>query len=240
MSSIYLSFIIPAFNEERRIYSTLEATIEYLSKQSFSWEILVMDDGSTDKTASLVRTFSSSDKRVKLINLPHKGKGVAVQQGMLQAMGAYRFFADADLSMPIDQFDRFYPRLIGDFDIAIASREISGARRLKEPKLRYIMGRAFNLITRLFALKGIPDTQCGFKLFRGEIADRLFSVQRTQGFSFDIEILFLAQKSGLNIIQIPIDWYYNGDSKVQRFRDAFLMIKDILIIRFNYFLGKYK
>jgi len=240
LSPIYLSFIIPAFNEEKRIHSTLEATIQYLSKQSFSWEILVMDDGSTDKTALLVKTFCSSDPRVQLITLPHKGKGFAVQQGMLQAAGGYRFFADADLSMPIDQFDRFSPELIGDFDIAIASREILGARRLKEPRLRYIMGRAFNLITRLVALKDISDTQCGFKLFKAEIADRLFSLQRTKGFSFDIEILFLAQKSGLNIKEIPIDWYYNGESKVQRFRDAFLMIKDIIIIRFNYLLGKYK
>ena len=239
MSEPYLSVIIPVFNEEKRIHFTIQETLEYLTAQSFSWEVLVVDDGSSDSTAAVVEGASSSTDRLRLVRLPHRGKGWAVQQGMLLASGAYRFFADADLSMSMEQLSRFIPPAQTDFSIAIASRQVEGANRFNEPRLRYLMGRIFNRITQLLALRNISDTQCGFKCFRGDVADELFSLQRTRGFSFDIEILFLAQKKGFRIEQIPIDWYYHGESKVQRLRDAVLMVKDILLIQLNHLLGKY-
>ncbi len=240
MPAIYLSVIIPAYNEERRIVPTLQKVHTYLSSQPYTWEILVADDGSTDATPSLVENFAKSSEKLRLLRLAHKGKGWAVQQGMLKAKGEYRFFADADLSMPIQFLERFLPQNNADFDIAIASRQSKGARRLNEPRLRYRMSRVFNFVSRTLILPGISDTQCGFKCFRGSIAQELFPLQRIPGFSFDIEILFLAQKKGLKISQIPIDWYYQGESKVQRLRDANLMVKDILLIRWNHLIGKYR
>ncbi len=239
MPEPYLSVIIPAYNEEKRIVLTIQRVLRYLSGQRFSWEVLVVDDGSSDSTASLVENLANINDHLRLIRLPHKGKGRAVQQGMLQANGQYRFFADADLSMPIEQLYRFLRQDRKGFDIAIGSREVSGARRFSEPRLRYIMGRIFNWIARILAVRDISDTQCGFKCFRSEVAQELFQLQRIYGFSFDIELLFLAQKKGLQIKQIPIDWYYNGESKVQRLKDTALMVKDIFLIKLNHLLGKY-
>ena len=236
---LLLSVIIPAFNEETRILPTLDQVVEYLSRQPYSWEVLVVDDGSSDSTASLVGQFADSHDHVKLITVPHQGKGWAVQRGMLEASGQYRFFCDADLSMPIEQLSRFLPQNLSSFDIAIGSREAAEAQRFNEPLLRYLMGRIFNRITRLLMVRNISDTQCGFKCFRGEVAQDLFSLQRLHGFSFDIEILFLAQLKGLHIVEIPIDWYYRGESKVQRLKDTLLMLRDFLRIRTNHLLGKY-
>ncbi len=239
MPKTHLSIIIPAFNEEKRIVPTLEKVMAHLSGQPFSWEALVVDDGSTDATASLVEGFAESHDHVRLISLSHRGKGWSVRRGMLEASGRYRFFCDADLSMPIEQLPRFLPPSSQGFDIAIASRQVAGARRFNEPRPRYMMSRVFNRIARLLAVRGLSDTQCGFKCFRGEVAQELFSLQRIDGFSFDVEILFLAQLKGLRIQEVPIDWYYRGESKVQRLRDALLMVKDILSIRVDHLLGRY-
>lgn len=240
MPGPYLSIIIPAYNEKRRILPTLQKVLSYLSGQTYTWELIVADDGSTDSTPAIVEDVARTENRLKLLRLTHKGKGWAVQQGMLQAKGEYRFFADADLSMPIEFLDAFLPNSNPDFDIAIASRQIKGARRFNEPRLRYLMSRVFNLATRSLIAPGLSDTQCGFKCFRAHAAEELFPLQQLTGFSFDIEILFLAQKKGLKIRQVPIDWYYQGESKVQRLRDANLMLKDILLIRWNYLTKRYR
>lgn len=240
MVSPFLSVVIPAYNEEQRIAHTLEVVIQFLEVQGYSWEIIVVDDGSEDETAALVRRFAQNNIGITLVGIPHKGKGSAVKEGMLKARGQYRFLADADLSMPIEQLQRFLPPTLDKFDIAIGSREVLGSRRFDEPPKRHIMGRVFNLLVRLLAIKEISDTQCGFKCFEASVAETLFPFQQAHGWGFDIEILFLAQKLGMNIHEVPIDWYYRQGSKIRPWRDSFLMFRDLLFVRWNYAIGRYR
>jgi glycosyltransferase involved in cell wall biosynthesis len=235
----FLSIVIPAYNEEIRIAQTLDTIVEYAGSQGYSWEVVVVDDGSQDKTASMIESASETHSEIRLVRLNHGGKGLAVREGMLSARGKYRFLADADLSMPISHLERFLPSTLIDADIAIGSREASGARRFDEPFKRHLMGRAFNIAVRLIAVKGFTDTQCGFKCFTAKAAETLFPLQRSRGFGFDVEILFLAQQLEMHIKEVPIDWYYHEGSKVRLLRDSFLMLKDLLSIRWNSIKGKY-
>ncbi|MEE2700954.1 MAG: dolichyl-phosphate beta-glucosyltransferase [Chloroflexota bacterium] len=239
MPNPFLSIIIPAYNEAVRILPTLHQVTEYLAKQQYSWEVIVADDGSTDKTGDLVSTFIREVAGVTLLSLPHRGKGGAVRAGMLQAQGEYRFLCDADLSMPIEQIERFLPPQLEGFEIALGSREVFGARRIDEPSRRHIMGRIFNWLVRALAVRGIGDTQCGFKCFQREAVEVLFSRQETNGFAFDIEVLFLAQKMEMRLVEVPIDWYHMSQSKVRPMRDAFAMTKDILGVRRRASTGQY-
>ena len=227
----FLSIVIPAYNEEARIEDTLGKVVDYLGRQEYAWEVAVVDDGSTDATASLVRGFTEVHPEVRLISVRHGGKGWAVNRGMLATEGEYRFLCDADLSMPVEQIRRFLPPELSDFDVAVGSRELAGARRIGEPSGRHLMGRVYNLMVRRIAVPGLLDTQCGFKCFHGRAARELFRVQRLYSFAFDVEILFLARKRGLRIKEVPIDWYYMSDSKVRPLRDSLLMTGDILKIR---------
>ena len=235
----FLSIVIPAYNEEMRIAQTLDTVVKYVVGQDYSWEVIVADDGSQDGTASLVEAAAEANPGVRLVRLSHGGKGWAVRGGMLEARGQYRFLADADLSMPIEQLERFLPSSLTDFDIAIGSREAPGARRFHEPFRRHLMGRAFNFVVRLLAVRSITDTQCGFKCFKAHAAETLFPLQRARGFGFDAEILFLAQRLGLRIKEVPIDWYYHEGSKVKPVRDSFLMLKDLLSVRWHSTKGRY-
>lgn len=235
----FLSIVIPTYNEEMRISHTLEDVVNYVVKQGYSWEIIVADDGSEDKTPVLVEEAATTNAEIRLVRLRHRGKGWAVRNGMLEARGKYRFLADADLSMPIEHLEKFLPSQLTDFDIAIGSREVIGARRFHEPITRHIMGRVFNIMVRLLAVKGFADTQCGFKCFEAQAAETLFPLQRSQGFGFDAEILYLAQRFGMRIREIPIDWHYHEGSKVKPVRDSFLMLKDLLSIRWNAARGRY-
>ncbi|MDO8754037.1 MAG: glycosyltransferase, partial [Anaerolineales bacterium] len=167
------------------------------------------------------------------------GKGNAVRRGMLEARGAYRFICDADLSMPIEELQKFLPPLLNDFDIAIGSREAPGAIRYHEPAYRHLGGRAINLLIRLLILPGINDTQCGFKCFRAETTGVIFRQQTLTGWSFDIELLYLARRKKLRIKEIPIQWVFDPDSKVNAVRDALLMISDIFRIHLNAMRGRY-
>jgi dolichyl-phosphate beta-glucosyltransferase len=236
----FLAVVIPAYNEEQDIRPTLDQITRYLSAQTYSWTVLVVDDGSTDGTASIVETFASDQPHVKLLSEPHRGKGAAVQAGMLHTTAQYRFLCDADLSMSIEQLARFLPPALTDYDIALGSREVAGARRFDEPRRRHIMGRLYNGITRTLAVPGVLDTQCGFKCFLGTVADRLFPIQRTSGFGFDVEILYLARRIGLRLVEVPIDWYYGTHSKVRPIQDGFTMTADILRVRWNTWRGRYK
>ena len=239
MSKPFLSIIIPAYNEERRIVVTLRDVVDYLSRQSYTWEVVLVNDGSTDATERLARDFKQTHPNVHMMNVSHGGKGWAVRHGMLWAIGEYRFLCDADLSMPIEQISRFLPPAAVDFDIAIASREVSEAQRIGEPYKRHFMGRVYNLLVRLLAVPGVSDTQCGFKCFRGEVADDLFSLQRLYGFAFDVEILFMARKRGLGVREVAIDWYYRPESKVRPMTDSVSMGRDILKIRWHNARGMY-
>ena len=239
MAHPFLSIVVPAYNEEARITQTLATLVDYLKRQSYSWEVVVADDGSEDGTASLVQAAASDNPGIRLVSLDHRGKGWAVKSGMLSAHGRYRFIADADLSMPIERLERFLPPRLAEFDIAIGSREAPGARRFHEPLRRHLMGRVFNWMVRLLAVRGFSDTQCGFKCFEAQAAETLFALQRAHGFGFDVEVLFLAQRLGMRIVDIPIDWYYHEGSKVKPVRDSFLMLKDIFSVRWSHARGRY-
>ncbi len=233
MTQPYLSVVIPAYNEESRIEATLEQIHAYLSVQSYSWEIVVADDGSIDGTGQLVSIFAGENSGVRLLSLEHRGKGWAVQQGMLTATGVYRFLCDADLSMPVEQIWRFLGPDAEGADILVGSRELTNSRRVGEPALRHMMGRAFNLLIRALALPGIRDTQCGFKLFKGETTADLFERQKLWGFSFDVEVLYLARRAGLSVREVAIDWHYREGSKVRPLRDAVAMARDVVRVRWR-------
>ena len=233
MARPFLSIIIPAFNEEARIISTLEKVVDYLSHQSYSWEVLVVDNGSLDGTANLVRHWGPAHHGVRCESIAQGGKGWAIRHGMLAAAGKYRFMCDADLAMPIEGLEAFLNRMDEGYDIVIGSRQVAGAQRFNEPMWRHVMGRVFNRCVRLLAVGGFEDTQCGFKCFRGEAADLLFQLQRTKGFAFDVEILYLALKWELRVLEMPIGWYHQRESKVRAGVDTFLMLRDTMLVRWH-------
>ena len=226
-----LSIIIPVFNEEERIGATLNLVTNFLRTREYSWEIVVSDDGSTDSTVSVVKQFINAGSDIKLLQLAHQGKGWAIKNGMLFATGKYRFICDADLSMPIDQVERFFGNKLGCGEIVIGSREMPSSHRIGEPFSRRLMGRIYNILVRTMVVSRIADSQCGFKCFSGEQVFQLFNKQTISGFAFDVEILFLAQRAGIKIREINIDWYYMPNSKVRPILDSIGMVWDLVRIR---------
>ncbi len=239
MTSPLLSVIIPAYNEQERIGAALEQVVDYLSTRSYSWEVVVVDDGSTDETKPLVAQVAGREARVRLVEGPHRGKGSALRLGMSQATGEHLFMCDADLSMPINLVSRFLPPVLADYDVAIGSRDIPGARRFGEPAGRRIQGRVFNRLGRWLLVPGFADTQCGFKCLNAAAAQRLLPLMRVNGFSFDVELLFVARKLKMRIVEVPIDWHHHGNSRVRFPWDALRMLADLLVIRWNHLLGRY-
>ena len=236
----YLSIIIPAHNEEQRLPHTLEQVADFLSRQDFSSEIIVVENGSSDRTLALAQAYAQRMPNLRVLHSAERGKGLAVKMGMLAARGRYRFFADADLSMPIAEVVRFIPPALPDVQVAIGSREAPGAVRYDEPSYRHVTGRVFNTIVRVLALPGLEDTQCGFKCFRGDIADEVFPLQTISGWTFDVEVLFIARRRGYHIAEVGIPWYFNADSKVRVARDASRMFLDLINIRLNAWAGRYE
>jgi len=234
-----LSIIIPAYNEEKRLPTSLPQVVRFVQRQDFPVEIIVVDDGSTDRTAALVREFQNGAEFIDLLQVEHGGKGHAVKSGMMEARGEFLFLCDSDLSMPIDEVSKFLPPALDRYDVAIASREIEGARRYNEPVYRHLMGRVFNLIVRGLAVHGIQDTQAGFKCFRREAARRLFPLQTINGWGFDVEILFIAQQRGMRIVEVPINWYYAERSQVRPIQDTYNMFREVLKVRLNARRGLY-
>lgn len=234
MPQPFLSVVIPAFNEEPRISGTLSQVIEYLAGQDYGWEVVVADDGSRDHTAQLVGRVIVEHPNVRILRLPHRGKGWAVKHGMLAAQGEYRLLCDADLSVPIEQVERLLPPLGPGSDIVLGSREAPGAARIGEPARRHLMGRVFNRLVSRLAVPGLSDTQCGFKCFRGEVVQDLFRRLTIDGFAFDVELLFLARKLGLTFEEVGVDWYYRPESKVRPLRDSLAMTLDLLKIRWRH------
>ena len=230
---------MPAYNEEARIGRTLEQVAAYLGGRTFTWEILVVDDGSIDRTREIVEEVGRRVPGIRVLPVAHGGKGWAVRQGMLAARGRLRFMADADLAMPIDQLDGFLRRADEGCEVMIASREAPGARRFGEPHMRHVMGRVFNWVVRLLAVRGFQDTQCGFKCLTADAAGALFRVMSIDGFGFDVELLYVARKRGLSVVEVPIQWHYQPRSKIRPLRDSFLMLNDILRIRLRSLAGKY-
>lgn len=245
MERIFLSIIIPAYNEERRLPRSLEQIGAFLRAQPYRAEIIVVENGSTDDTSGVVERYAATVKetdpfRVRLLH-SEKGKGAAVKMGMLAGKGEYLFICDADLSMPIEEVNKFLPPALpaGEYDVAIASREIPGARRFNEPIYRHIMGRVFNFIVRSLVVPGIEDTQCGFKCFTREAALAIFPYQTISGWGFDPEVLYIARLRGLRIVEVPIDWYFQADSRVSPVRDTIHMLRDVFQIRRNDRMGVY-
>ena len=239
-TSIYLSIIVPAYNEEARLPSTLEQICAYLSTQSYTYEVIVVENNSQDRTLEIAKEFAKRYPFILAIHENSRGKGLAIQRGMLLAKGKYRFMCDADLSMPIEELPRFLSPDMSTADIVIGSREAAGAQRFDEPTSRHLGGRLINYVIQLLALPGLQDTQCGFKLFTAEVAEDLFSVQTLMGWSFDIELLFVARRRGYNIKEIGIPWKYYAFSHVSPIRDAVRMVLDILKIHGNSLMGVYK
>jgi dolichyl-phosphate beta-glucosyltransferase len=241
MAVVSLSVIVPAFNEESRIAQTIQQVLNEIDRLAVDGELLIVDDGSTDRTASIVAEAARRDARVRLVRARHAGKGATVKRGMLEANGAWRFLADADLSMPIAELKRFVDVAAADGlppDVIVGSREAAGATRVNEPWSRHAIGRLFNWIVKLVVLRGIDDTQCGFKLFSRHAAETLFPSQRLEGFGFDVEILFLARRAGMTVREIPITWIYGRESKVNLSSGARGFF-DLVLIRWNQLRGVY-
>jgi dolichyl-phosphate beta-glucosyltransferase len=237
----FLSIVVPAFNEESRIGSSLDRLRSFLGSKDWTWEIIVVDDGSADRTTEIVESQTVEDDRVRLVRAAHGGKGAAVKRGMLESKGQWRFLSDADLSMPPEELDRFFTgeRGLPVYDVSIGSREAVGARRIGEPWSRHFLGRIFNWTVKLVALRGIEDTQCGFKLYSARAASRVFPVQRLQGFAFDVENLYIARKAGFSIGEVPIDWQYYEGGKVT-LGSSISAYLDIFRVRINSLLGRYR
>ena len=242
MRQLKLSVIIPAYNEAGRIGPTLSRVVEYLSGKGFEWELVVVDDGSTDATRDLVREAAQRDARVRPIeNGTNRGKGYSVRNGFLNTSGEYALFSDADLSTPIEELDGFLLDADGGADIVIGSRAMRDSKILKrQPVYRMVMGKTFNRLVRALTVRGISDTQCGFRLFRRSVCEPLFLGQKIDHFSFDAELLFLAQKKGLKIVERPVRWINSPQSKVDPVWDSLRMLLDILKVRWSYLTGGYQ
>jgi len=232
----FLSVIIPAYNEEKRLAPTIARIQQYLAAQSYASDILVVNNASTDRTGEVARATG-----VRVIDEPRRGKGAAVRTGMLAAPGDYLLFCDADLSTPIEEVEKLLASVQEGYDIAIASRGLPGSNIVKhQPWYRELVGRLGNVFVRLVAVRGIADTQCGFKVFPREIARKLFRVARVIGAAFDVEILFIGQRYGLRIAEVPVTWIDSPDTRFNRITDSLDALKDLLRIRVNWLLGRYR
>lgn len=232
-----ISVIIPAYNEGKRIYNSLKRIRDYLSRKNYSFEIIVVNDGSNDNTVQVATKIK--DRRIRIITYSkNQGKGHAVKTGMLAASNNLALFCDADLSTPIEELGNFM-KFVNDYDIIAGSRVIFGHKiTKKQPFLRVLLGIIFSKITRLILDTGLQDTQCGFKLFKN--CKHIFKKQTTNGFAFDVEILFLARKNGMKIQELPVTWKNVLGSKLSPVKDSLRMLKDILKIRKNFINGIYK
>jgi dolichyl-phosphate beta-glucosyltransferase len=225
---MWLSVVIPAYQEERRLPATLSTVVTYLRARRLPFEVIVADDGSTDGTARLA---SRAAPEVRVLRLPHRGKGGAVRAGVLASAGGLVLVADADLSTPMQDLDRLVAAL-QSCDVAIGSRNVAGSRVAGAQGLhRRVLGRAFNLMVRLLVLPDLRDTQCGMKLFRREAAMAAFARCRSDGFAFDVEVLALARALGYRVAEVPVEWRNSPDSRVRPLVDVPAMLWELLAIR---------
>lgn len=242
-----LSVIIPAYNEEKRLANSLARIREFLGLREVAAEFIVVDDGSTDGTASLIESWRARIPQLRLVsNGRNRGKGFSVRHGMLEARGRIALFTDADLSTPMDEGEKLIQALRpvqeggGGFDVAIGSRALDRTLiEVHQSAFRETAGIIFNKIVQLVTGVGFVDTQCGFKTFRMPECRVIFEQQRIEGFGFDPEVLFLAKRHGLRAIEIPVRWRHDTDTKVNVFRDSLRMFRDLLLIRWNSLAGRY-
>ena len=235
----FFSIVIPAYNEQNRLPGTLEQIFQFLQQQSFTSEVLVVENGSTDDTYVIAQEFAKQHPSLRVVHNDVRGKGYAIQRGIKEARGEYIFMCDADLSMPVEEISKFLPPQLQHVDIAIASREAPGSVRYNEPYYRHFTGRVFNTLIRWLVLPSLQDTQCGFKCIRAEVARDIVPYQTLTGWAFDVELLYIACHRGYRVVEIPIDWYFNADSKISVLRDSWRMFLDLLLIRRNARRGLY-
>lgn len=230
-----LSIIVPAYNEEKRLPKSLETMIGFFRGKHISFEIIVVNDGSTDNSRAIVRKYGEKYKEIVLVDYQENmGKGYAVNQGVLNGTGDLILFSDADLSTPIEEYEKLSRFISRDYDIVIGSRRIRGADiKVRQPVHRRILGRGFGLLVEIILLRGIKDTQCGFKLFKSDIAKKAFECRKVNGFTFDVEILFVARKRFCaRIKEVPVQWIDSAKlSKVRARKETFRMLMDLLRIR---------
>jgi dolichyl-phosphate beta-glucosyltransferase len=236
-----LSIIIPAYNESARIGRTLEQVSACVHERNWQAEVIVVNDGSRDDTAEIVRRIGARDPIVRLLENPvNRGKGYSVRNGMLHASGEIVMFTDADLSSPIEETERLLAAIRAGADIAIGSRWLDKGRQTKhQPWYRQMFGRCFNAVTRL--VMGLPfaDTQCGFKAFRREVAYTVFQLQRIERWGFDPELLFIALKRGYSVREVPVTWGHDERSRLSYLKDGIKMLEELVYIRWNAFTGVY-
>lgn len=236
----YLSVILPAYNEEARILPSLKKRHEYLEGQNYDYELLVVNDGSADKTSEIVRQAIKDWPHFRLIdNKINKGKGGVVKQGMLEARGSWRLFMDVDESVPIDEISRLWPYK-KNYEIIIGSRYTEGGKvTKKQPLVRRIISRGGNMLIQMLVAPGIKDTQCGFKMFNEHAAEEIFPLQTMERWSFDMELIAIAKKHGYKIKEVPVVWKEQAGSKVQAAKAAFRSLRDVFVIWWNKITGKY-
>jgi dolichyl-phosphate beta-glucosyltransferase len=248
VAACYLSIIVPAYNEEDRLPKTLARLDEYLFTRDFSYELLVVDDGSRDDTRRVVRDFSQTRSWVRLVQYDdekdrpvNRGKGYAVRQGVLACAGRDVLFSDADLSTPIEELEKLLPPIArGECDIAVASRALPESKlAVHQPWYREAMGRTFNKFVQTVIGTTISDTQCGFKAFRGDAARRIFALAQIDGFGFDTEIIYLANKLGYRTREIGVVWRHRDESRVNPITAPFSMMSELVQVRLNDMRGVY-
>jgi glycosyltransferase involved in cell wall biosynthesis len=251
MQRPFLSVVIPAYNEARRLPGNLQKVLDYLRQQPYNFEVIVVDDGSTDETVAESAKVIRGEPQARIIENPHYGKGYAVRTGMLEARGEIVLFSDADLSVPIQDVERLLPYFEQGYDVVFGSREGGGDdQRVGEPIYRHLMGRVFNTLVQLLTVRGVQDTQCGFKAMRFEVAQLVFPrllihngsrgpISHPMVTAFDVELLFLAHKAGYKLKEVPVTWYYGTESKVSAWKDSWRNLKDVLRVRWNDLRGRY-
>jgi len=233
-----ISIVVPSYNEEARLGESLEIMIDYLKKNFDRFEIIVVDDGSKDRTSDVGAHFS----QVRILrNEPNRGKGYSVKRGILDSKYQIVLFSDSDLATPIEEVAKMIPFIQKGYTVVIASRNLKDSNIVvKQPLYRQFLGKTFPLLVNLIAVGGIKDTQCGFKLFRTDAAKRIVKYQTFERFSFDVEILFIARKMGYRIKEVAVTWIDKAGSKVSPIKDGISMGKDLLRLRWNQLLGKYR
>jgi dolichyl-phosphate beta-glucosyltransferase len=236
-----ISIIIPAYNEENRLPQYLDSILLYFGLRKLSFEVLVVDDGSTDSTSAIVERLMNQNPNVQLIRLPHnRGKGYAVKTGMLQSCGRLRLFADADGATPIEELERLEKAIECGADVAIASRALhSESCSVKAKFHRKVVGAVFNFIVRALTVKGIKDTQCGFKLFTSKSASTVFPLQKIEDFGFDVELLYISKLKGFHISEVPVNWNDIKGTKVRIIKDSIDMFLDVIRVKLNELRGSY-
>lgn len=235
----FLSVIVPLHNEERRLPLCMARLMTYFSEQDYEMEIILVENGSQDQTLALAEQYAEANENIRVLRVAERGKGRAVRAGMLAAGGEWRFICDVDLSMPIEEIEKFMATGHEGYDIMIGTRQGVGAQRIGEPHYRHMMGRIATWIIKLTAISRFEDTQCGFKMFRAAVVNDLFSIQRMKGIGFDVELLYVAIRRGYRIAEISITWYFDPDSRMRLISDSLNLLREIWQIRQHARRGDY-